>query len=110
LRYFGIELEVIFCRSIQPLGFKQTALNDLKMEDTTGYDKVSDLIGKTINDAFMDLFDKLTTGDMANFAASGITQADVDNFFTTLGGANVAVQFAPKVIKGTKDKFAAKEY
>jgi|GEM_PF-5808820 hypothetical protein len=43
------------------------------MEDTTEYDKVSDLIGKTINDAFMDLFDKLTTADMANFAASGIT-------------------------------------
>jgi hypothetical protein len=31
-------------------------------------------------------------------------------FFTTLSGANVAVQFASKVVKGIQEKFAAKEY
>lgn len=58
----------------------------------------------------MNLFDKLATEDLATFAGSGITKAELDNFFTVLGGANVAVQFAPKIVKGTQDKFAAKHY
>jgi hypothetical protein len=77
------------------------------MADTTGYDKISEVIGRRINENFLQLFKDLTAGDISTFTASGITSADLENFFASLGGANIAVQFTPKVVKGTQDQFIA---
>jgi len=81
-------------------------------DDTTGYDKVSELIGTRINEAFESLLQELIeSGNLNSFAAEGVTlsQAEVENFITVLGGAGLDITFTPKLVKGRITKFKAKD-
>ncbi len=79
-------------------------------EDTSGYDVVSEKIASTINGAFQKLLKDLIEG--GNFALLdgdevSLTQVDLENFLAVLGGANLNIDFTPKLVKGTIARFSA---
>jgi len=81
-------------------------------DDTTGYDKVSDLIGTRINEAFQSLLKEiLESGNLNSFAAEGVTlsQVEVENFIAVLGGAGLDITFTPKLVKGSVTRFTAQD-
>ena len=81
-------------------------------ERTEGYDAVADFIATRIDKAFQDLFrDLIERGNVNSLIGDDdnppLTKEDLENFLSVLGGANLAITFSPKLLKGTTTKFTA---
>ncbi|MFN7739453.1 MAG: hypothetical protein ACK5RA_04220 [Cyanobacteriota bacterium] len=79
-------------------------------DSPAGFDKTSELIGRTINQAFLDLFDKLTAGDNQLLADSNLTRQDLDEFLSVVGGAFIDVNISSRLSKGTKTQVLSKPF
>ncbi len=78
-------------------------------ENVEGYENIANVIGKRIDENFQKLLIDLISGNINSLSSNeqSVTKADLENFLTVLGSANISINFSPKLLKGTVKKFSA---
>lgn len=59
--------------------------------DNTGYEKVANIIGEEMDNAWKNIMERLASGDTA--LNGSIKNEDVKEFFDSLGGASINIDF-----------------
>lgn len=76
-----------------------------------GFDKVSELLGKEMSKAYIAFLQKLAAGEIETVSKGGedadLTQTDLVDFFSVLGGASMDIHFVSKVPSGARCVFDA---
>lgn len=75
------------------------------------YDRVADVIGKRMDEAWRGILSDLASANVAPLSSGGvnITTAELQEFFANLGGCQMGIQFSSIKPKGQTVRFYAEQ-
>ncbi|ASB93411.1 hypothetical protein [Bacillus subtilis] len=80
------------------------------MQQNSGYEKVSNVVGEEMDAAWKKIMQRLAAGELADTPRlSSIAEDELKEFFEQLGGAQLDVKFFSLNDKGTSKKYTATE-
>ena len=77
------------------------------MASTEAYEKVANGVGEEMDKAWKNIMSKLASRNVSGIAAfdsGSLTPSDLSDFFTVLGGTQMAITFASRQPKGERTR------